>query len=583
LSLSEGGLFWRLSRWLEREGGKVKFNVLPRLIIPWLLMFLLIIAAQVVIGVRFNFDFRTSPYFMWSIVSGLIVCGYFNFRTTTASGIWIAHSFQDSSRSRAANGILTIVVSLALMFLVYWTGKLAWAPLYWSGIVVPLFFTVGIVIVVWSLVAPILQWCSMIACTRLAIMIFTLPVFLIFPVSSVFIGQIVLSAYLASQPLSVLVAGVSKVEKAGSSKNIVGSSPFAAPTEEKAKTFKAIAERKRQCTNVESRQIQVALLPNSADEVLYWAIRAISCAQLKSVIGLGRLIEIISKNGNPMIRSAAILAMNNFRDADVKPLGYLLFKRLNDKESPEVVVAAANVLFKLGDTESRITLKKLKDLLNHPRHYQTAAQTLIALTHNESFVFDYIGSHLVNPGEAQARAIGLICLLSEPTRVQIEPRVSSIVAAIKTGMSDDPAIEALNCLKNKGIETIRQELLKPAVISKNMAATALSQMEIKHSAVALQTISDCVNDKDPKVRTVCSQGLGRIGAAALPRIVDLLKSGNSQKIESGVQALRYFDDISARQNLLKVRAENSGWNASQRKLGIAKAIDTALGNVKEYR
>jgi hypothetical protein len=66
----------------------------------------------------------------------------------------------------------------------------------------------------------------------------------------------------------------------------------------------------------------------------------------------------------------------------------------------------------------------------------------------------------------------------------------------------------------------------------------------------------------------------------LPKILDLLKSNQSELKDAGKNALNYFDDPAAKPELEKIRAENSGWFASKRKLQIAEAINTALLKVE---
>ena len=109
-----------------------------------------------------------------------------------------------------------------------------------------------------------------------------------------------------------------------------------------------------------------------------------------------------------------------------------------------------------------------------------------------------------------------------------------------------------------------------------MAARALSEMSVKESPGVLETASHCASDKNDQVRQYCSQSLGKMGASALPKILDLLKSNDTNLKDAGKIALGSMNDPLAKPELEKIRADNSGWMANQRKLQIAKAVDTAL-------
>jgi HEAT repeat protein len=155
------------------------------------------------------------------------------------------------------------------------------------------------------------------------------------------------------------------------------------------------------------------------------------------------------------------------------------------------------------------------------------------------------------------------------------------VATIKSGDQNDPGIRALDCLGKPGFQAIRQEVSQPKQLDRAVAARALAEFNVREEIpAALETASICVRDENEQVRKYCSQTLGKIGAAALPKILELLDSGDSNSKESGRIALLSFEDPAGRTALEDVLRSNSGWMANSRKLSIAKAVGTALAKIE---
>jgi hypothetical protein len=269
--------------------------------------------------------------------------------------------------------------------------------------------------------------------------------------------------------------------------------------------------------------------------------------------------------------------MPKFGIENVKRIGYLLVKRIGEKENSEVIEAAATVLTRLGEDEKKWAHRRLKALLDSPKASGIAAKVLVEKLKNDELVSEYVSEHLPENGDGRARAISMVCALPEASRKVAEPYIDSIVATIKTGAENDPAIVALGCLGTPGFEAIRHEVTNPQRLERPIAARALAEMDTKDNAQgALETAKDCAKDKDVVVRRWCSQALGELGAPALPQILDLLRSSSNDLKDAGQNALNFFSDPVAKKELFRVRAENSGWMANQKKLQIAKAVDTAL-------
>jgi HEAT repeat protein len=408
----------------------------------------------------------------------------------------------------------------------------------------------------------------------------SLPVFALVPLTAIFLGKTIVTAYLASRPeLAVAQMEVPPhSQKPADVKADAGAKASAgeAPLDKKAQSFRDLAESGQPCYN-ESKEIIAALVPNGPEETTYWAIKAMKCSDVSAVVGLPRLAKIMTDHPSPKVRAAAIRGMPRYGYEKVHQISYLIVKRIAEKESPEVVEAAASVLSKLGEDERKWARNRLKALLDSPRASAAAAKVLVEDLKQEDLVTEYVSEHLKGSEQDRNRAISMICVLPKASRSVAEPHIDQVVASIKTGAKDDPAMVALDCMGRPGFQAIRQEVVQPQRLDRPVAARALAEMNVKSTPEeALETAQRCVRDENEQVRKWCSQSLGKIGAPALPKILDLLKSNESEMKEAGKNALNFFDDPNAQRELEKVRAENSGWMANKRKLQVAEAVNTAL-------
>jgi HEAT repeat protein len=99
---------------------------------------------------------------------------------------------------------------------------------------------------------------------------------------------------------------------------------------------------------------------------------------------------------------------------------------------------------------------------------------------------------------------------------------------------------------------------------------------VKQFPDAIEVADACSRDPNPTVRKWCSQSLGRIGAPALPKILELLESGNKSLKDAGQNALAHFGDPTAKDELQQIMQDNTGWMANNKKLQIARAVGIAL-------
>ncbi|WP_413287677.1 HEAT repeat domain-containing protein [Bdellovibrio sp. HCB337] len=558
----------------------MKMNVLRALVLPWLLLFVLIIAAIVVDGVKFAFLNQYSQYAWYALWVGVVLCFYANFQTLSKAGIWIAHSLPSSLKKSQWGWLLRAVIVAGVGYGFFLAGQMTWAPVVWHAVVIPVIFAICLFVIIRSVMGPILVWCSRVAFSRFSAFMLSIPIFAMVPVTAMFLGNTILTAYKASRPDFVMVPSAPKAEEVPTAEagdetsdvkhEIAAKSEVALELHDAAKSGKSCSDK--------NKLIQASLIHNGPDDVVYWAIQATKCAEMKSVVGLPKLAKIMTDHPNAVVRAASIRMMMKFSREDVKRIGYLIVKRISENEPLEVIEAASVVLPKLGEDEAKWTMKRLTGLLDSSKASGVASKVLVHNLKREDLVAEYVSTHLGENSPSNRRAISMICSLPKESRKIAEPHIESIVAAIKTGEANDPAIDALECLGDPGYVAIRQEVITPKRLEKPIAARALAEMDVKNQepTANLETAITCARDQDSEVRKWCSQTLGKIGAPALPQILDLLKSGDKDLRDSGTNALNFFKDPVAKQELVKVRAENSGWMANQKKLQLAQAVDKAL-------
>jgi len=561
----------------------MKMNVLRAMLAPWFLLFVLIIAAIVGDGVSFHLQETYAAYVWYALWVGVAACLYLNFVTLSKAGIWIAHSLPNSLKRSPWGWVFTAVLAALVAVGFYMAGQTPWAPVIWHGAVVPVVSAICLFVVIRSLMGPILVWCSRVAFSRFSAFVLSLPVLALVPITAIFLGNMVYHAYIASRPEFVMVPQKKVVEGEATSPEAVeevSPSTEIVAKSELALQFQAAAKTGGSCPDV-SKAVHANLIHNGPEDTVYWAIAAMKCVEMKSFVGLPKLAKIMTDHPSAVVRAASIRAMMKFPNADVKRIGYLIVKRISDREPVEVIEAAAVVLPKLGEEEAKWTMKRLTALLDNDKTSAVASRVLVKNLKREDLVAEYVSANLGSSSPSNKRAISMICSLPKESRKMAEPHIENVVAAIRTGDQNDPAIDALECLGAPGFLAIRQEVTEPKRLEKAVAARALAEMDVKSEApeVLLETANKCARDTNSEVRKWCSQTLGKIGAPALPQILELLKSGDKDLKEAGTNALNFFKDPIGKQELVQVRSENSGWLANQKKLQIAQAVDKALEKI----
>jgi len=552
----------------------MKINVLRSLIVPWLVFFLMSLTALIVIGIRFP-HLAQDPRLDMAILSvSALFCLFLNIKTLNKAGIWIAYTLPLSLRRHSWLWIVRAGLAALLALVFYGIGQMSWIPLMWQGFVIPAVFSLALFVGAWSLMGPILKWGANLSFGRVIVFVFTLPLLAIVGATTLFLGHNIVAAYHASRPEALpLLARELEEEKPASTT----AAPTEATLDKRAQALREIAESGQPCPD-SNKLVMVALEPSQPEDVAYWGVKAVKCTEMKAVIGLPRLADLMVKHPSPKVRAAAIRAMPKFGTENVKRIAYLLVKRLSEREPKEVLEAAAAVLPKLGEDEAKWTTARLKSLLDTGKS-AVAAKILIKDLKREDLVAEYVGEHLEQAGPARERAVSMICELPTAQRASAEPQAASIVATIKKPSHDDTAMAALDCMGRVGFQALREEVMKPQHLNRELAVQALAQMDLRTAPEALETVETCLRDPSEEVRHYCSQSLGKIGGPALPKIMDLLESGDSQEKDAARNALNYFDDPNAKDELQKIRAENSGWMANRKKLQIADAVSKPLAKI----
>ena len=553
---------------------------------PWFLLYVGIITAIIVGGVHFGWNRHQDPM-IEMIVGGLaLLCLYSNFTTMSKAGIWIADSIPQSVRRNQWMWLAQAVLIAAIAYGFFLFGQLSWVPLIWAGIILPLIYTLCLFYGIRCLIGPILVWSSRVTFIRMTAMFLTLPVFYLVVAVAVYVGDNSLVAYQASLPEFTLVKNTSENQEpvVESKNNIENEKREPSPENELAKTFKDAVDAKRACTEL-NKPISAALVSSSSEDVAYWAVKAVKCSDLKSAIALPKLAKLMVDHESPLVRSASIRAMPKFGIEDVKRIAYLLVKRLNEKETVEVMDASVSILSYLGEDERKSANTRLKNLLDNPNASSKASKILVENLRHLETVTEYVNSNLTDTSPNRAQAISMICALPKNVRKNAvtEANIHILITAITVGDRHDEAIKSLECMEDMGYLALLNELKNPNRLKRNVAAKSIAEMKPRMVTETLDAVSECSKDPDSEVRKWCDQTLGKMGEAALPRIMELIESDQDQLRDSGILALSHLEDPNAKSALMKIRAENSGWMANKRKLVVAQAIDKALTKIENLK
>jgi len=579
-------------------------KLIRNLVFPWILFFLAAVATIVLLGVKFTRVQMSTEQLYFGLGAGTLLCLMANINSLGNVGIWMSEVLPESLRYGSWRWIFRTIKAVAIGGIFWFVGQLSWIPLIWQAAILPGVLSIVLFVSVWSLIGPILKFSSNMSWSRAFSIILSLPVLLAVPLTALFVGQTMVSAYRSSRPelfveselrplpppplskkelamrerMSTTKAGIAAAKQAVAAKALTG--PVLPKLDKRAQALKDIADSTGSCSD-HDKEVQAALEPKGPEDLVFWGIKALKCTDIKSVVGLTKLSQIMVENPSTKVRAAAIMAMKKYGNENIKQISYLLVKRLTEREPSEVIEAAAAVLAPLGEDQQKWSTKRLKLLMDSPNTSLGAATSLIQNYSRTDLVADYVAENLAGPGDARKRAVLMICLLPAEKRSVAEPFVPNVVATIASADQNDPGVQALSCLGRPGFLAIREELSHPHRLDRTKAAKVFAQLNVKQMPESIETANACSQDGNEEVRQWCSRTLGEMGAPALPMILDLLKSNDKGLKEAGQNALQYFDDASAKTELQKIRSDNSGWMANNKKLQIAKAVGLALAKMQD--
>lgn len=557
----------------------MKFNTLRFLTLPWFVFFCCVIATIIVEKTQIYLASDYDVYYQGAFFLGIVLCLFYNLRTLTKSGIWLADSLPYSVRRSPWASYLKAFLAFFIAGAVYSAGQLSWIPVFWQGFVIPAIFTICLFVIIWSLMGPLLIFCSRLPFSRFSAFVFSWPIFVLVPITAVFLGNSIVKSYQESRPdfafsrPSVVAPKVDTVEsEVGKLETIQAKHSTAVELQEASASAELCSQK--------SKLVQASLTPDGDADIVFWAIQSVKCAAIKNVIALSKLTDIMMKHRDVSVRAAAIRGLSNFEREGVKRIGYLLVKRMGEDEPPVVIEAAAEVLLKLGEEERAWVSKKMTILLSNPKTSALAAKILVTKLKREDLITEFVTKNLTDESNQKDRAISMICSMTVQNRKLVEPHIELIMSSVKKSDASGAAVRALECLGNSGLESLRQEITNPQKLDKVVATKIFAEANWSDKKGVLETASQCVHDSSKEIRRWCSQALGKVGVSAIPVILELLKSGDSQARNSATYALSFFTDGEAKQELINERTRNSGWMANQKNLELARAIDKALVNLQ---
>lgn len=583
------------------------------IIAPWILFYIsAIFAVLMLVSESPKLPLTLHQATLILLAAGTIFCLIANSASIRKAGIWLQEALPEQLRYGTGRWIFLAIKTAAVAGVIIGIGQLPWTPLVWQGIILPIGVSICLFVFLWLIYGSILRWSVNFPWSRVFALVLTFPLMALVPLTAYHMQKKILFAYRASQADPAIA--LDETSSSGSSSSValpatpapasaadpkakhdaaakVPQDPALPPektkilivsskAEDRAMAFRALSNSKSLCAE-HGKDVTKALDPRGDPQVVLAAVKAAKCADLKAVIALPRFVQIMNEHKNPETRAAAIRALRYYGWEQARQLSYLLVKRLGENEPPEVIDATSEVLAALGSDQARWATNRLKALLDVDKTSEYAAAALMKHLKRADLVGEYVKAHLPEDGAPRTRAISMICSLPPETRTMAESHISKIVASVKTADQEDRSLAALRCLGSAGVKAIRDELRSPKNLDHAVAAHAFAEVEADKTPESIDTVSTCVKDSNSEVRKWCSQTLGRLGAPALPKIMELINSSDHALKSSGQNALMHFSDPNAEKELQKVLEANTGWMATPHKLQVAKLVGSTLNRLKK--
>lgn len=562
----------------------MKINVLKRLLvfsaIVFFLLNILIIGASLVLRApAWNLPFFTATLFgIYILLLAFAAYTLFN------AGIWIAHSLPTAIKYNRWPWLKWAIAGLVIASLSLALGQMSWMPLIWHGFALPAMFSISLFMVLWGLIAPLLSWSSNIQFSRLTALLLIAPIMALLPLTSFFVSKSLVTSYFKSFPGTyryVVDSIPDIVEDADPVENVEKSPAYMDANYEVVTSLKAIKQAVltgNSCAE-KKKEVYSLLEKTTPDEQLFWAIKGVRCANFNSAVSFPKLIKLMVEHPNPIIRASAIHAISRYANEPVKSVSYLIVKRIQEKESAEVIEAASMVLKRLGGNEERAAMNRLKSLLTSNQSL-AIGKLLMTQFQAKAEVTDFVSANLSGNSQNRHAAIDLICELPKEDISSLASKVDYVIKDLSNDNRKVQTMKAIGCLGDVAFQAIRAEVMQPKQLPRLVAIKAFSKIRSEFGNEYLETLRTCVGDSQVEVRRWCAKSIGQVGAKALPMILDLLKADTSSLRETGQIALAYLNDPTVISELESLRDKNSGWLATQQNLKIAESIQIALAKIE---
>lgn len=566
----------------------MKFNLLKRLLIFSGFIFSIVVLATIGLSLALKTPIWNHSSFLLALAgSNLLLICYLILQLKQA-GIWIAHSLPSQIRFNSWPWLKTSLAAAILSLVVWMAGQLDWMPLIWDAFVTPIVMSLALFFFLWGLLAPILSKSARLRFSRVMAFMGISPLLTLVPLTGFFVSYSLVSSYFKSYPgrYNYAVEAIELAMEEASDSVPESKEPSYTSNDYEAgepiKSLKTAVLTNTLCLE-KKREVTRLLEKTTPNDQLYWAIKGLRCAELPSVIAVPKLITLMNEHPDLTIRTSAILAIGRYSNNVINNVAYLVIKKISASEPPEVVESAALVLKKIGGNTEKLVAQKLKSILN-PENSEKVGHLLITYFQGQDELGQFVAENIQSSHQKnKMSAVSLICKLDESHRPHSNEAIESVVKGLGNKETFAVSLKSLKCLGESANLAIRHQIEQPHLVSRDIALTVFNQLSLDNvntPEVALETLKSCVNDTDLKVRKLCAKGIGKIGASALPTILDLIKSESPHLKETGQLALSFMKDSSIMEQLKSLRDENSGWLATAQNLKTAESIQIAIARIE---
>ena len=559
----------------------MKINLLKRLLVFGSCAFFTIVFLIVSSSLFLKTPSWNLPYFAYGIlfIYGLILVHFV--KLLNSAGIWMAHSLPSQIKYNKWPWIRTALTALTIALIAILASHLEWMPLIWSGIILPIIYSICLYFFLWGTIAPILSKTSSLQFSRTIAFFLLAPVLALIPLTGLVVSHSLVSSYFQSYP-GKFNYSVDALTDLPEEKPVTAEPPkdpaYTQPDYKIADAVKGIRQAvlANQSCEDQKKEVQKLLENSTPEDQLYWAIKGVKCSDISSVVAIPKLVNIMNENPHPIIRSSAIIAIGKLNPVTVKNIAYLIIKKLSSTENMDVIQSAAMVLKKLGGNDESFAASRLVKIIT-PENAEKIGHLLMTYFDGSSKVANYVQENIFSTNQKTKHgAIDLICSLKAEDRPTGESAYKAIITDLSSKNRITKTTTAITCLGEPAYKLILSEIENPQIITRNTALEVFHMLPGQFQTTSFDTLKTCVEDMNALTRKLCARGIGQVGSKALPTILDLIKSDDPEKRETGQIALSFVKDESIMEQLKNLRDENSGWFANAQNLRTAESIQIAI-------